>query len=113
MSARREVHSHSLTRDRLRDALERHLLRNDPSDRLGPRRTGRQNIKDRSVKSLKKEQHSQPRMTGAFSGRGERFDRLGLVFLDVKHGVELGDLQKIVDVLAQVHQLQLTALVAH
>src|ERR1035437_2602813 len=44
--------------------------------------------------------------------RLERLDRLGLVFLDVEHGVKLGDLQEIVDILAEVHQLELTALIA-
>src|SRR5450755_1692536 len=47
------------------------------------------------------------------SRRLERFDSFSFVFLDVEHGIELGDLQKIVDVLAQIHQLKLAALVAY
>src|ERR1035441_9194376 len=47
------------------------------------------------------------------SRRLEGLDGLVFVFLDVEHGVELGDLQQIVDTLAQVHQLELTALIAH
>src|SRR5579862_3652566 len=42
----------------------------------------------------------------------EGCDGAGLVVLNVKDGVQLGDLQQIVDLLGQVQQLQLAALVA-
>src|SRR5215468_7024720 len=43
----------------------------------------------------------------------ERLDRGCLVVLYVKNGVELGDLQQVVDLLRQVQQLQFAALVAN
>src|SRR5215472_5063219 len=43
----------------------------------------------------------------------ERFDRLALVVLDVEDGVELGDLEQVVNFLGEVEQLELAALVAN
>src|SRR5215469_18336258 len=42
----------------------------------------------------------------------ERFDRCRLVVLHVEDGVQLGDLQQVMDLLGQVQQLQFPALVA-
>jgi len=47
------------------------------------------------------------------SRRLERLDCLALVFRDVEHGVKRGDLQEIVDILAEIHQLELAALIAN
>src|SRR5215469_4231016 len=44
---------------------------------------------------------------------GERLDRLAFVVLDVEDGVELGDLEQVVNFLGEVEQLELAALVAN
>ena len=43
----------------------------------------------------------------------ERLDRGGFVVLHVEHGVQLGDLQQVVNFLGQVEQLEFTALILH
>ncbi len=42
-------------------------------------------------------------------GSKEAADRRGLVGVDVKHGVQLGDLQQVANLLGEVEQLQLSA----
>ncbi len=43
----------------------------------------------------------------------ERFDGVRFVVLDVKDGVQLGDLQQVVDLFGEVEQLEIAALIAH
>ena len=43
----------------------------------------------------------------------KRFDRCRFFFFHVEHGVQLGDLQQVVDLLGQVQQFELAALVAN
>jgi hypothetical protein len=41
----------------------------------------------------------------------ERFDRIGLVIVDVKHGVELGQLKQVANLFGQLEELHVAALI--
>jgi hypothetical protein len=75
---------------------------------LKPRPDTKRDVKKKGVDADLK-----VRITGVPSRRLKRLDCLALVFLDVEHSVKLGDLQQVVDVLAEVHKLELTALITN